>query len=617
MPPRNSRAKKQFGYTVGGGDDPFAKYSGAPLSIEAQSSGSQADPFAQYASSGPQFSAPSPQPASPKVAGLEGLIDSKFLKTRNSLKSHRTAGNAPKYQAKKKLIEGFFGKKDDDTSLDNRIINTAKDTYGAFKEGIQNVAAGQIEKKYSNENLEQIAFMKNKIKKDFEKTGDKDRYDRAMELMKKFTGKTFDDMTLSNSKQVRGAARMFGSPVEGIITGGFKPEVEKLTKRISKGVGGMKPENQQKLQDAIAKITELSKDHPALTNYLAAGTEFLGVGGGSKLAKETSGKALEVLSKAAPSVDKAAKFTLDKSGDIMATLAGKAAKTGSDMITNLNKKLRAPSNKNLKAAEELLRDLPTTSNLREGAKKGLTDLGVKNWFKGKKDTVRLSPKLKEAQFTLASKIGNLDKVSPAALPVKIDSVISSIANPLKEIFKTILVVPKVKKAISEGWDVLKKKQSGRYESRKFLSEMQKTFETDYINKIFRKFKDESGKFRTASADDFWDMSKSYDNQYENLIKAVEKGSTDPKVLSQFEAFLENRELIRDMMKNLAEEMTDVKVRNAFKEMADLYLSKNQILKNIRPTNVSGTSKTTDITKKFLRNYIPAAAVGYGGYQALN
>ena len=126
--------------------------------------------------------------------------------------------------------------------------------------------------------------------------------------------------------------------------------------------------------------------------------------------------------------------------------------------------------------------------------------------------------------------------------------------------------------------------------------MQKKFENNYLAQITKRYKEANGKIRQANADDIWDIAKAYDNSISSKVKNITEAS-DARFVIQNEAWIQNRNILRGAMDDLAEASDNPIIKSAFREMSDLYEAQSQILKNVRPSNKSGTSVFMDLIKK--------------------
>ena len=167
---------------------------------------------------------------------------------------------------------------------------------------------------------------------------------------------------------------------------------------------------------------------------------------------------------------------------------------------------------------------------------------------------------------------------------------------VQESFQKIPVPKNVKSRIDDSWQKLKKKQADDENFSLGVEQMQKKFENNYLAQITKRYKDANGKFRQANADDIWDIAKAYDNSISSKVKNITEAS-DARFVIQNEAWIQNRNILRGAMDDLAEASDNPIIKSAFREMSDLYEAQSQILKNVRPSNKSGTSVFMDLIKK--------------------
>lgn len=422
-------------------------------------------------------------------------------------------GKTPDQQLAKAKARVFGDKSD--SSLGGRIVNTVKGVGNSIWEGAGDAQEGSALMKAAKDREGIAQTYAQKWQKEF----DAGKIDKAT-LVKKLASAnkvlqgSKQTMNEGFSKQVAGGARAAFSPIEGLITGGLKPEVEK----VGTALAGNKT-----VQDLARAGSAFAKENPATANYLEAGSNLIGGGVGNKVVKGLAKGTALGASKASPLIDKLAKKALDK--------------TGNKIID----KFTGPSKGSLNKATEFLTPEVNVRNLRIAGKeslktgKQLIEEGKRGIFTGKADKILLTPRMEEASKTLASKF-NLKKESLFSLPLKIKSEVSKIAAPLRESFKQIQVPATLKKSVQDSWHATKKEQLLDYNAGKWLKEIHNTFQKDYVDKIFRQVKDDSGKFRRRNVNDIWDMAIDYDRRYDKLIESVEKGAFDPKLLQNMTHF---------------------------------------------------------------------------------
>lgn len=370
----------------------------------------------------------------------------------------------------------------------------------------------------------------------------------------------------------RSGAEALFSPATGAVTGAFEPELNKLGEKIADGFSSLDEEKQAKVRQAFTSIGEFAGNNPGLRDLAALALEVTGAGTAKRAA------------------NKVGKSTVKK----IASDGIELVKDGVGQLKNL--KVEKQFGKNLASAQEAVRPLPTIKNLREAAETGRAKLGEKNLFSGSKDFIELSPRMEQAAKTLANSFPDLKKASTILLPSRIKDKISSIAKPLQESFQKIPVPKNVKSRIDDSWQKLKKKQADDENFSLGVEQMQKKFENNYLAQITKRYKDANGKFRQANADDIWDIAKAYDNSISSKVKNITEAS-DARFVIQNEAWIQNRNILRGAMDDLAEASDNPIIKSAFREMSDLYEAQSQILKNVRPSNKSGTSVFMDLIKK--------------------
>lgn len=504
-----------------------------------------------------------------------------------------------------------------DASLGGRIKSALSSFVGNAGKGLDTIAGGVENIKAPVRAASQADYMIQQAKKQLAKDGDQKKFDQKMAVINKMTQSAQKRADVGTSEVFKGGISTAISPITGAVEGGLKPELDKLSQFISGGVEGMSDKNKARLQSAIDTLHSFTTKHPALTNYASGLFDIATVGAGSKVAKT-----------AAKGVVKGAKIGTDiglgVTGDILAGGAKtleKTAKNIPDMAKAAKSKLSAiklPGRQTAEAAAtDLLAPEVTRKNLRLAAEKGLAVEGKKGLFSGAKDVINLSPRMEQAKTTLLQHFPDLQKMSSFTVPVKIQQKIGEIASPLRETFSKIKVPLKTKEMLEQSWKSVKSKQLQSFNASKWLKEIHSTFEKDYINKVTKSVKDAGGKFRQKNVEDIWNMAIDYDKRYNKLIEAVEKGNSDPKILAQFEAYMDTRTVLRKTMDELAKNMEDVNAKQAFKEMSDLYEAQSAILKNIKPTNKSGESIVGGFAKENIKKALPygiGGALGIGAMQ---
>lgn len=496
-----------------------------------------------------------------------------------------------------------------DTSLGGRIKSALSSIGSQAVKGLDTIAGGVENIKAPVRAQKQADYMIEQAKKQLAKDGDQEKFNKKMAVINKMTQGAQKRADVGTSEVFKGGISTAISPITGAIEGGLKPELDKLSQFVAGGVEGMDDKNKARLQKAIDTIHSFTTKHPALTNYASGLFDVATVGAGSKVAK-TAAKGAVKGAKVASDIG------LGVTGDVLGAsskMLGKAAKNAPEMAQAAKGKLGAiklPGRKTAEAAAtDLLSPEITRKNLRLAAEKGLAVEGKNGLFSGAKDMIKLSPRMEQAKTTLLQHFPDLQKMSSFTIPVKIQQKIGEIASPLRETFRQIKVPLKTKEMLEKSWASVKSKQLQSFNASKWLKEIHNTFEKDYINKVTKSVKDASGKFRQKNAEDIWNMATDYDKRYRKLIEAVEKGNSDPKILAQFEAYMDTRSIFRKTMDELSRNMEDVNAKQAFKEMSDLYEAQSAILKNIKPTNKSGESVVGKTTKNILKNVVVPAVGG--------
>ncbi len=492
-----------------------------------------------------------------------------------------------------------------DKKLTRRIGNFLGATKDAYVRGSQNIDLGRTMGEGAKENIDQLLeYQKRAEEKLASGEYTQEQYDETMRYTEEAMKEANDRRTQGLGKMTRGYVESIGAPFEGAVVGGFKPETEAAMAFL-----GEKISNSEDASAIVGKIDEIAKNHPAATDFLMAALELAGLKGGGKVLKKGGEATIGAVDKASDAFQSGLKKYGPQFKETLKN-APDAIKKGVDKVKG---SIKAPNiiskgSKNLGKAEDLLRPLPTASNLRKAASEGRAVLGEKGFLKGTKDNIELSPRMKEAAGTLEKYFPKLRKETTASLPIKIESKISEIAAPVRESFKKV-EIPGIKKKLIDSWEKVKNKQLLDHNADKWLKSIHKTFEKDYVDGLFKKFKNPDGTFRKKNLDDLWHGTINFTKRYQKIIQAVENGSTDPKILTQFDAIMQQRKILRDMIDEAAATIEDVNVSLAFKEMSDLYSAQTQLLKNIKRTNASGSSVVGGAVKNVVKKYGPVGILG--------
>lgn len=504
-----------------------------------------------------------------------------------------------------------------DKSLKGRIFNAIQETGSAIKSGAGDIGAG-IETLKGSYNQGKIASQaaldaKNKLKAG---TIDKATYDK---LIKKSNEILFDKSVggtnLGISQAVKGAVHTGMSPITGAVAGGAKPELAKLGEKIASGVEGMSPENKEKLKGYMDKMSEMAKDHPALANYLTAGVELVGVGGGTKVASVGGKAAVDTIKNtakaAAPMVGGVAELggklvkDLGTIGGGAVNLGVKGGKIGVEKIKGMSilgtKKLGKGDN-----IKNIISPVLSTKNYKEAALKGLATPSSSSFWTGVKPSkIQLSDELSQAAVTAEKHVKELgynpSKVSAEEFPTIIDKALSTIGPKLRDAFKEIKVPISMKNILSNTWNTVKNSQLKKANlSHINVKSFQKEFENDYLSKIRQVWESKDG-FRNTSLEDLWDIVISYDKDWSTAVKSMRDDVGDVAI-AQRQVWLQNRKILRDAMDSLAENITDLDVKNAFKEMSDLYKAKTAAIDSLKPI----TTETSGVLQEGAKNTIKQA-----------
>lgn len=207
-------------------------------------------------------------------------------------------------------------------------------------------------------------------------------------------------------------------------------------------------------------------------------------------------------------------------------------------------------------------------------------------FGKKPDVVKPAPADAKAAKTVADKIDDAYKLDEQALNQKIKGEITREARALQpDMQKTKITAETIRKARNK-WDSLKTEQADDllYQSAG-IDKMQKKFET-FLDQFKKVTRTKSGKFRTKSLDDIWNVAKGYDKSIPTRIKQATEMS-DAILQAQKDTWLQNRSILRDMIKS-TETGLGSQAKTSFDIMKDLYRASNNIVQKA-PIDVKGTT----------------------------
>jgi len=478
------------------------------------------------------------------------------------------------------------------------------DIYDAGQQGLkqQEKFMGMLDDSFKAGKIDQTEYdrIKNQIQ---------GRMDRAQGFKSEGAAQTAQGVTGA----MKGISETIVSPMTGAISGGFKPEFEALGERVA---------GNETASKAVQYLSEKWDTlDPSVQNSLSTVLNLAGLGA----TKATGKAALKGAAPMAQNLKQGAKEAVQQFPKTAEDFMGGVKQGAMDLkqgasnlkqtVSDLGAKVpkfgkEAKQAQVVKLAEDILRPLPTESNIRKALsnKQKVTE-GKKTLFSGSKDIIENSPRVKRAATTLSKEFPELNKLSPTELPLKIDDKISEIANPLKNKFKEISIDKNLKdKLTATGEKTLRElKGSLEYPSIKILVSK---FEKEFLPKITKKIKGKDGKFKQASGDDVWDLAKAWDSYVPDRVKNATQASESSLQASQ-EAWLKTRKVFRGLLEDLAQRTSDPETAKAFQKMADLYEAKTQIIKNVKPTNKSGASKIGDFWKEYKNQALVGATGIYG------
>jgi hypothetical protein len=211
---------------------------------------------------------------------------------------------------------------------------------------------------------------------------------------------------------------------------------------------------------------------------------------------------------------------------------------------------------------------------------------------GKADKVLLDKKVTAAAETIQRVIPKASKLSDAEIANKAGEAIGNISNKLSPELKNVKINDELKEGIINSWASVKESQVEKlaFASKTALNKQHKAFEKTLENLI-----------DADNADELWKSIQKYDDSIPSQIKKANGMSSD--VAQELRGvWLDNRRILRNAIDELALEMKDEIVSQGFRDMANLYTAKTNII------NSANLAKNKGLFKKLLT----AGALGAGG-----
>lgn len=245
---------------------------------------------------------------------------------------------------------------------------------------------------------------------------------------------------------------------------------------------------------------------------------------------------------------------------------------------------------------------------------------------GKEDMILPSDKTIRASETILREIPNAPKLSESQLFGELSNKTKKIAQELKPEMEKIPVSDDTLLNTNKKWNELKQKQVNEVDATEEINviKRQKRFE-DFLGKIKNNdIQDLIQKARNgeitqeqfqqltterlqtaerANLNNAWDARKAYDDSIPEAVKKATSIS-DSKLLQLQQEWLQNRQILNDMITDLENGLGDV-AKTRFADMRDMYSAKEAILGK---TKVK-TGKPSKVSKWVKENPVKATIVG--------
>lgn len=567
--------------------------------------------------------------------------------------SKAMAGGLPESDVNEYIKKNFNvkPKEEEGPGLFGRIKNALSKTKDAYVREANRLDLGKEMVEGADRNTEQLEGYKKRAEEKLS-SGEytQEQYDKTMAYIEPELEKFKDTRQVGSAKVFRGGASTFGAPIEGLLLGGFEPEVQKGMEYI-----GEKIADSDRASEVVQKLTELAEEHPALTDVFAGITELAGIKGGGKILKKGGEATLDAagnLKKVGPNImdklkspapgikDKFAGFfnkaketgdnlmrkvddsmdpnilkadIVDSAGDAVKGLNKTDLTEGSGLFERLKDKLyNRKVDKDVKKLEKTVEPNLVKKEVQEALLDDRFIPGETGRFKGlfsgrAPDVVTVSNNVKKGLQTIAENIKGAAKLNDVKLYQRLRSEISDLSNKLKPQLQNVNLKPEVIDKVKDTWAKTKKMQLDDVVLQSFpgLKRAQTNFD-NIINSITKSVRGPDGKFRTKTLNDLWEISKDYDKTVKNAIKNASKVQSETAQFYQ-QVWEQNRQILRDFLKQEASDM-GIDARKMFEQMNDYYTVQNEIYRLIKP-NKGVDSGIKRITKK----YVAPAVVGTTAY----
>lgn len=226
-----------------------------------------------------------------------------------------------------------------------------------------------------------------------------------------------------------------------------------------------------------------------------------------------------------------------------------------------------------KIAEEIA-PVPTKKEIRRAIEEGRkVEVGRIRRLLGKGDQITPEQRVKDAASVVDRRIPDATKISDQEIATRAKEEIASISRELVPELKKVELGDQVKNDVLGSWDDVKFRQIDELEDL-VLSPRQ-------INKAHKQFEDTLLEMIDANnADDLWKAIQNYDKRVGKKVKEATSQSSDV-LQAQQDIWIENRRVLREALDDVAEQIDDTNVSDAFRDMRGLYTARQNIINNAR------------------------------------
>lgn len=265
-------------------------------------------------------------------------------------------------------------------------------------------------------------------------------------------------------------------------------------------------------------------------------------------------------------------------------VAGEAAKRG---IRETGEELLEKTSKEIAKIEDIISPNINAKETRNIIAEGRATRGKESRLFGKSpDIVEQTDLLKQSARIIDRRIEGASKLNDLELNKSLKSEITTISNELKPEMQSVILQPAKVKQMDNAWATLKKIQINKPEfaNSPGAKKVQENF-VNFLNEMKKPVRGADGKFRQKSLDDLWNIRKDYDDSVKDRIKQAFEGTagqpgSDSFTLLQKEMWLENRQIMNDVIKDTADGLGDV-AKTGFSDMSDLYRARQNIISKLK------------------------------------